>query len=730
MLEETSSTSENSRTFDSPVTGINFTALALATLESLLTVALVGGVILLCLGVGERLESTLWLISPIVGVSVGILRYRTYHQWRSAKIFTQPMTCITYLALGAAIFAIRLYFPQSWSVPLLLATFVIALLSLNAPRLAVIKLRSPLVFTSSQRSVLQTILQTASVILGSILTIAAFWPSAFTAELVSRALVLGGFGTILCAFAIKLKVSRTRHLIARIVIAVVVALAVWDFSRDFDIHHLGFYLAPTNEVQHGRLMLVDTFSQYGVGVFYVLAILLKILGLGYGSMALLTAFLTSLTTVVIFAILAQTTRSTFYSAIGIFIVAIVGPLASEGSVTSYPSTGFLRFGPTWLLILSLTITLKQDKPSRLWITISSLVLAFSIVWSFESAFYSLGTFVAVGVIGMGVIGEKSLASQLVRCAISAIVVIGLTGILLTLIFGRHSLSLITYMKYIKLYSLDGLGTLPVEPWSPGILVFMGAIASLVVLAITIRTTTLSSVPIRRELFPILAVTVYAILAFTYYLGRSHPNNLTHISAPFVVMITMWLSYLGSFERFKNTLVRIVVISISLFGLAIILLSNWPKLETKLPNSALASVSPSTTSSFIERAEWLLSNPVVDSRYEQIESLLEKYVPSETPVLIVVDANLMTETLIRLKKVNLITLSNPEGESLLSSEIRRITDQIITISCNSHLLLQHSDFRKNDAQETLVTIVALIRQHFNLVLLTEDDEFGLYKMRCT
>ncbi|MGI8430044.1 MAG: hypothetical protein ACR2OB_12270 [Solirubrobacteraceae bacterium] len=46
--------------------------------------------------------------------------------------------------------------------------------------------------------------------------------------------------------------------------------------------HQDFYLAPVNDLLHGRVPLVDAYSQYGVGVLYLLAAFFKVAPLGYG----------------------------------------------------------------------------------------------------------------------------------------------------------------------------------------------------------------------------------------------------------------------------------------------------------------------------------------------------------------------------------------------------------------------------------------------------------------
>src|SRR3712207_1083134 len=67
-------------------------------------------------------------------------------------------------------------------------------------------------------------------------------------------------------------------------------------------HHYGFYLGPVNDVMHGRTLLVDVFSQYGVGVIYALAGFFEVVGLGYGAFWLLLASLAALLAAALYAI--------------------------------------------------------------------------------------------------------------------------------------------------------------------------------------------------------------------------------------------------------------------------------------------------------------------------------------------------------------------------------------------------------------------------------------------
>ena len=63
---------------------------------------------------------------------------------------------------------------------------------------------------------------------------------------------------------------------------VLLALLAWDVSFQILTSHQDFYLGPANDLRHGRYMLVDNYSQYGVGVFYFLEAILAPLPFGFG----------------------------------------------------------------------------------------------------------------------------------------------------------------------------------------------------------------------------------------------------------------------------------------------------------------------------------------------------------------------------------------------------------------------------------------------------------------
>ena len=78
---------------------------------------------------------------------------------------------------------------------------------------------------------------------------------------------------------------------------------------DAQLTHQNFYLGPTNELLHGRTMLVDMFSQYGVGVMYFLAGIFSVVPIGYGTFSIVNSALFALEIVALYAVVRLATRS-------------------------------------------------------------------------------------------------------------------------------------------------------------------------------------------------------------------------------------------------------------------------------------------------------------------------------------------------------------------------------------------------------------------------------------
>ena len=234
----------------------------------------------------------------------------------------------------------------------------------------------------------------AAVALAGLLGGAAFLPgAAFRADEVILTLLLLAIAVPIAIAVHKRSLGPRARLALGVLIPVLLALLAWDVSFQALPSHQDFYLGPANDIRHGRYMLVDDYSQYGVGVIYFLAAIMAPLPFGYGTLVLAVGALTAVLFAAVYVVLRVATRSLAFAALGTFIALIASSIATIGRSTEYPSTGFLRFGIPWLLVAALVVAYRRDRPAPAPLLLAYALVGVACVWSFETAFYTVATFV-------------------------------------------------------------------------------------------------------------------------------------------------------------------------------------------------------------------------------------------------------------------------------------------------------------------------------------------------
>ncbi len=94
-----------------------------------------------------------------------------------------------------------------------------------------------------------------------------------------------------------------------------------------------FFLGPVNAMSHGRPLLVDTFSQYGVGMFYALAAAFQAVPLTYGGLQFILCVAYVAEFALVYAVLRLACRSQVVAVLGL-AVALVANLAVPNCPTS------------------------------------------------------------------------------------------------------------------------------------------------------------------------------------------------------------------------------------------------------------------------------------------------------------------------------------------------------------------------------------------------------------
>lgn len=474
-----------------------------------------------------------------------------------------------------------------------------------------------------------------------------------------------------------------------LIAAVVVQLPELGTYTANIVHHQGFFLGPANDVLHGHAMLNEAWSQYGVGLLDALGIFFEAVPIGFGTMSLLTIALTVAQMVCVYAIV-RLAGAGLVLGLAIIAVAIAANLFyTLEAYFAFPSAGPLRFGLPYLIVLFAVAGLRFPRLLTATRAGTLLVLAIAAAWSFETLVYSAATYAALTLVGTIAAGTEVLPRLLRRLALGAAAclagVIALT--LITLILQGQS-DWGPYFEYLRAYSAGELSSLPIEFFSAGPLmaaaIFLSA-ASLLWLALN-RPRQLSP-PLSAAL---TGFTGLALATFTYYLGRSHPNNLLVLLTPVVAFGGLWLQALANARLAHWRLVGAAAISLAL---AMVAVASWPSVTAKRGTTALARVADGSLRAAYQA---MANNPPLDPRAPLGVEMLARYLPPGAPALVLSEPDLSTEVLMRADRRNLLPISHAPEDVLIDSSFARVRAAAEKVPAGSVMLTSPVEVPANEA----------------------------------
>jgi len=306
-------------------------------------------------------------------------------------------------------------------------------------------------------------------------------------------------------------------------------------------HHWGAYVGPSEMVRSGARLFRDVPAQYGLGPTVLIA---AIGGQGCWPGVYYLAGLSTLLFAPIVAGIALNAWRRPAGARGVFVTLALclfccffwtsyPPHACAPLMT--PSVSGMRFLPVMAMVAWLLWRDRSPATASSGWQRAHLLWAFGVLWSPESAFYV--TFVWWPYYlwlrcskGSGPGGIVRL-SMLPRAA--GILLLGLLAVLFSFIAGYWLIYRTTPTAYgYFAYVIDPPGPLPINP-SGAILFFIAVL----VLGLAALYSTLRLSGNTREFRQILLLGLLAYATFSYFLGRSHDNNLLNL-LPFQLLVLL------------------------------------------------------------------------------------------------------------------------------------------------------------------------------------------------
>ncbi len=341
-----------------------------------------------------------------------------------------------------------------------------------------------------------------------------------------------------------------------------------------NVHHYSYLLGPIIETLYGRHPLVDIAPQYGSGMTVALAWYFRFVGhVSNDGLLVLLKFLTYCQFLLFFVIGWSLYRSRSLAVFALLSALVFAYFSQGDQYFSYPSTGFLRFGFP-MIIAGLYCIPSETFAKRYRSHLVAFIAAIASFWSFESMIYTLPA----------VCAAEWTAHRLRTFAPLLFIYIIAVGsaYLLPLIFSGHMPDLAQYIEYPFIY-VNGFGQILLERhttlWWLLIPIALWGVAQSI----------WDELPDSR----IALLSVYALAIFTYFGGRAHPNNVHHISLPFILLLFFYVSKI-SYRTWRHAVAAMavsVILSINMSDF-----SSGPVLK-----SMLASL----------RASWNTTPPVLD-----------------------------------------------------------------------------------------------------------------------
>ena len=283
------------------------------------------------------------------------------------------------------------------------------------------------------------------------------------------------------------------------------------------------------------------------------------------------------------------------------------------------------------------------------------------------------------------------ALPLLRGAATAIV-LSIAALVLATVIGRGVLpNPGQYVELLRQYSSRGFGTLPIPGWSLGYAICASYIISFVALGvIVVHGRGSGAGPTVDDRSNCRDDSVWCPVVHLL-LGRSHPNNLTHISPPFVVMVALWvmLALRSCVYRRQGLAPAAVIVAVAVSSFVTVV--QWTHFRAKAADSALAGIVSPIGPSLEQDLRTMTSNPTISEDSELVEGFVRDEVPPEVPLLVLVEPTVATEVLIRLDRSNVLPISHATQDGLVTSRRDAIIADAADVPCDTMVVTQTSPF---------------------------------------
>ena len=460
-------------------------------------------------------------------------------------------------------------------------------------------------------------------------------------------------------------------------------------ALDTDIiqFHQNFFLGPANQVVHGDAMLVDTFSQYGVGAIYAIAGWFELVPIGNGTLGLLDGLLSALVFASAYAVLrlAGMSRWLATAAVGVAVLALVYGL--NYPVGALLQHGGLRFGvPMGVLLFA---ALEARRPGAVPRLMQLVVLGTSSIWALDVFAYTLLTLAAVVALRVAIMPRAERPGELAWWLIGAAVaclIAQLLFVVLTLIVAGELPDWGRYLDTLRSFLAGSIGDLTYDfrPWSPAFLVGALYFCSALALGLLLRLLPALVAANRPAVIALAGSTAYGVALYSYFVNRSLNDVLPYIGLPAVLVVALWLQLAkpaGVVGRQRS-----LAFAAAAAAGTLMVAGAWAGAGNRFSESALAHLAPGGASlgGALDRLGDL---PALHPEAPAGVYLLAEAMPGEEHSVVLTDTDLGIEILSRADRASALPLGDLwENFSVSAQQVDAVREAVAELDAGDRVLI--------------------------------------------
>lgn len=432
--------------------------------------------------------------------------------------------------------------------------------------------------------------------------------------------------------------------------------------------HQNFFLGPANQVLGGSALLIDVLSQYGVGSIYFLTALFQVVPIGGGTLGLIEGVLSALMFSGAYLVVRAAGASRLLAATGLLVAILVFVYGLVYPLGALLQHGAIRFGLPMAVLVAAMIEMRWPHRAVWGRAVLLLTVAVASIWALEAFAYTVLTTLAVIAASVWLLPAGERRAALIRRlaeVVIAIVAAHITFNLVTLLVTGELPRWGWYLNTLREFLAGPVGDLTYDfsRWSPGIalgiLYFCSAAALLLVLRR--RPEVARSNPVITV--AIAGTTAMGVALFSYLVNRSSDHIVPYISLPAVMLVVLWITLIRRPGLAIDAVLQRAAVAGALLVSVLLIAAASSTIATRFPESALALAVPGG-SSFTDAVDKLWNPPPTSAEAAEGERLVEADMPGEQRSLVLTDADLSTEILMRTGRSNELPMGDPWEDSIV------------------------------------------------------------------